>query len=1004
MNDEQKNKPISLVENIKRYINGRPIQLNDQEIKSDIAGYSLISKLVQDTQNETFDSQSNLSNTTPSLDYLLGMASEKAQEIDDNETLMQLFPDLSRGAQILISYILSPTFISSKPELVYTGPDRIFTPMISKQMLDAVRDYMEKGYGINGRLYEILYKILFTKGSYALAVIPESSLDELINPEVSTESNSFKLTKLSKEELDRQLSNPIRRNNGFAAKAKPMNHFKPFEHKGINVSRENYNLNQLSVGHGDTQNGFTPQYTFTSKPSQSIQSQNQYDTIDTRIMVSTEMSWELPKELFTGLTTDQMRNIHVSQEGSWQIKLGNNKKQVIDTFVEYTDDLTIIHQGYMRQQMVEQNISNKLGLARENFYYSNAPDSDKNLIEKLFKRVDSYTQNGYTNNANLKVIKSNTQTYRKDLSEPLIMEYPAESIIPIYKPGSPSEHIGYLALHDEEGAPLSKVKPINYYRDLKNNFNMRSSGSEMAHSLIQQGRNMFGGTSSVLDEGRQLEILSRIHGNSIVKEILNRTREGELGKNIDIGDSTEAFRIMFYRALRGQTTRVLFLPKDIMTYMAVDYNNKGIGRSLIDNMHVLMSLRLQFTAAQVRTGIANSTHETIATIRIDERDPDPRKTIATANNLILKTRQNSGLLIGTSDLQTIEDRLNASNVRLAIESDNPKIPRIGYDMSRSTAEIPTPDNEVGELLTRLTQMGLLLPPELIDNSYGVDFAREILQQNFLVSMAASNFQAKLNPYFTSFVKKVILASPILRKELHRIVRSNIVSILEQIHEVNEDKVDMNALDKKSLKIIIDYLVDKFIAGINVNLPEIVNDNDDMFNDQINKMETRVDKVLDYLWSSEVLPVGIVGDDMGTLIDQYKGVVKGVVMRKFLFDMDYSPEVFDFISISDKGEQTYEKNKEIREMSIQVIKNVVEFFKESANIKKTTDAVVKANEIETDGGGSDFSSNSDDDGGFGDFGDDGFGDDDGEEGGEDGNNDGGDEPGWDTPAGDDGNAD
>ena len=42
------------------------------------------------------------------------------------------------------------------------------------------------------------------------------------------------------------------------------------------------------------------------------------------------------------------------------------------------------------------------------------------------------------------------------------------------------------------------------------------------------------------------------------------------GKNLDIGDSTEAFRIMFYRALAGQRTRVLFMPKDIMTYMAQD--------------------------------------------------------------------------------------------------------------------------------------------------------------------------------------------------------------------------------------------------------------------------------------------------------------------------------------------------------------------------------------------------------------------------------------------------
>ena len=92
----------------------------------------------------------------------------------------------------------------------------------------------------------------------------------------------------------------------------------------------------------------------------------------------------------------------------------------------------------------------------------------------------------------------------------------------------------------------------------------------MASSLIQQGREMFDGMNSMIDEARQIEMLSRIHGNAIIKEIIERTRQGEYGKNLDIGDSTEAFRIMFYRALAGQRTRVLFMPKDIMTYMAQD--------------------------------------------------------------------------------------------------------------------------------------------------------------------------------------------------------------------------------------------------------------------------------------------------------------------------------------------------------------------------------------------------------------------------------------------------
>ena len=59
-----------------------------------------------------------------------------------------------------------------------------------------------------------------------------------------------------------------------------------------------------------------------------------------------------------------------------------------------------------------------------------------------------------------------------------------------------------------------------------------------------------------------------------------------------------------------------------------------MGRSLIDNMKVLLSLRIQFMLAQVRAGIANSIPETVATVRIDEKDPDPKKTIQMHKHLL----------------------------------------------------------------------------------------------------------------------------------------------------------------------------------------------------------------------------------------------------------------------------------------------------------------------------------------------------------------------------------
>ena len=77
---------------------------------------------------------------------------------------------------------------------------------------------MATGFNLDGRLYDIMYKILFTKGAYCVAVIPESSLDELINPEIAKESFSYQSSKQSIAEIDKQLNDYMRPCAGFAGK------------------------------------------------------------------------------------------------------------------------------------------------------------------------------------------------------------------------------------------------------------------------------------------------------------------------------------------------------------------------------------------------------------------------------------------------------------------------------------------------------------------------------------------------------------------------------------------------------------------------------------------------------------------------------------------------------------------------------------------------------------------------------------------------------------------
>lgn len=902
--------------------------LDESDIKGNPAVYALLSKLNSSRQEESFKNNGDLSNTTPDLDYMLGISSEKAQEIDDNETIMQLLPDMERAAQILCSYILSPKYLM-KPELQFRPLKNLFPQNTITIITDEIKKYFKKHHDIEGKLYKILYDILFLKGAHITAVIPEAALDEIINSDLvdnSQESYSIRLSQESLSHVEQLLLSSNRPSRGFLGQPNYQeNHPKQFTRKPM-VSHES-----VEVHFGNTDDGFEP------RVSKSTEHYN------TSIRVPENIEFELPKEYAKTHKDAADKTIEISEEGVWNIKFDSSK---LDTLVEVSDDLSILRQSFIRKEMLSQESARAAGiptgfkptsLERETF-------SDRNIIDKIFRKIDDI--NSYnTDVLELKKLKNDNQTARENLDEPIFINYPAEAVIPIFKPGAPSEHVGYLALHDEEGNPLSKAKPVNYYRELANGYNSRMTVNTMASSLIQQGKTMFEGFSNKLDEARQLEMLSRIHSNAIIKDILDRLKNGLYGKNLDVGDSAEVSRIMFYRALRGQRTRVLFVPKEVMSYMAFDYDNRGFGISLLDNMKVLISLRIQFMLAQLRAGIMNSIPETLVTLRIDEKDPDPRKTIQIANVMALQSRSNSGLIIGASNVQTIEDRVNQSNIRMAIESDNPKIPQIGHDVTKTTADIPTPDNEVAEGIKRDTIMGTGLTPDMVDNSLSTEFAANVLQGNFITSLIAFQKQDRFNPLLTDFVRKTISVSPYLHKRLREIIRDNLEEIIENIKEASGDKtLSVKGLASSAIEVLIDGIIDKFISAFEVNLPAPPNDNHESKAEQLQQYEERVDKAIEFVISQDVIPESLVSEDGESMVEQYAKIVKGDLLRDWMLENNYMPEIMNYITVSDDGVQTYEKNKAIRDLTIKTVKAMTEFFKEGKNIADSTSAVLKANDM------------------------------------------------------------
>ena len=157
---------------------------------------AVISKLVRSKDPVHFDKTK--SNSVYNLDQskLQEISSTVQDRITDTENMMQLFPDLELAAQIIISSILSPKDMVNT-ELIYTLKDSSIPSSLATKITEKIKDICEKKYKITQLLPDILREVLFESGSHVRAVIPESSVDDLINnnTRISTEHLSDLFTK-----------------------------------------------------------------------------------------------------------------------------------------------------------------------------------------------------------------------------------------------------------------------------------------------------------------------------------------------------------------------------------------------------------------------------------------------------------------------------------------------------------------------------------------------------------------------------------------------------------------------------------------------------------------------------------------------------------------------------------------------------------------------------------------------------------------------------------------
>jgi hypothetical protein len=823
-----------------------------------------IAKLIPDREIQRFDNSGNREPTPPNVHAFKQTSARTAQNSQDSKTVMQLLPDMELSAQILISSILSPKDMMST-ELTYSIAEGLMSPEISSAMIARAKTYFEQDYKIKPLLPKMLRAILFEDGSYPVMVIPESSIDEVINGQRRVSFENLQDT------INKDGSVKSKGLLGPAVKAQPT-----------------------------------------------------------------------AQRQAAGLVMESLMDYAMPQEVDGTVTLESAMKRKVETFLSVTDNFDLLKIPQVNQKIREQRIIDAVG---SRALESMAPALTKMPPKQLNDREMAglvYKDRTF-NYKPITTLKTQEQLNRRTVGNPLVMHVAPESVIPVYVPGCPEQQVGFFLLIDADGHPVAMNQNADYYQELSSRLN--SNGSFPSAMLTRVKSQMSGFDINNRDH---LDYTARAYGDMVEQDLLARLRNGVYGNGVALAKKEEIYRIMFARALAKQHTQLLFVPVELMTYFAFRYTDDGIGKSLMEDMKILNSLRSMLMFANVMASVKNSIGRTNVKLKLDESDPNPQKSIEIMMHETIRSRQQY-FPLGVNSPTDLTDWLQRAGFEFVYEG-HPGLPDVQVEFGQKNDNYNKPDSELEENLRKRAIMSVGLSPETVDNSFNAEFATSVVTNNILLSKRVMTIQEQFCPLLADHLRKCMMNSEELVNDLREILLGNFDKLnLEEtehgktiVEAVKAGPNNRNAKDQldAAKRVAVDQFLSEFIMNFTVELPR---PNSATLENQLTALETYT-KALDAAFDSIISDRFFTTDTGGEIANQVntmREVAKAYYVRQWMAENGVLPELAHLTNVGQDGKPTLDVFDIQKNHLESLTKTFTQFMVNIEKVKNASNTVMDA---------------------------------------------------------------
>lgn len=757
-----------------------------------------------------------LPSTSEFLDQLLGISQQAGNWSRTAQSFGVLAPELKDAADIWVSSVISPTDLqtnSIQVTLEKTDLGQDIEDKISSEMTE----FFNTDFELADRMKTWMKKAIFQDGAAPIMIVPQvniSTLNAAVDIDETKAGHDVK-------EIIKHANHPsvnqqmIPGNFTMGREQLSYDSAPPFQYDAKNASLE------LLIP------------TFRSTD---VQKKQHYDNLFHKIdedidKAFQELSYQDPS--YEAFVTKQ-DVITTTKEA---------KKAIRELFTEAKNSVVI---------------SNDVTLINKKDNYDGAM---KNMEKKVMEH--------FLMDASNPTYLLDTEETLEEKHHPTIVDLPYQAVIPVTIPGAPDKHIGYFVLVNQWGTPLTDHV---YDRSTYNGPRKLTEGAMQA-TFGQPAAYKY---AAGINDDQRFKATTMMFGLTMRNLLNNKLEEyGFSGATVEEHEATTL--CLFRYLLDRKRVGLVFVPSSMMVYMAYDYHMDGTGKSRIEDLSTLLSLRTVLLISGVMAATENAIDNKVIEVDVDEKNANVMQYLAMVRDAFIEKKM---LRFDNEPLTVQRDLLQRS---LTLLPKNMKGIRENLNITtdRKSANAVSPDTQFMEQLTNWIITGLEVPHAALNQTGEQEYSRSVATTNLMFNNKIKGEQKTTVKFGTKLVRTYIKYSAPLQNKILDILKTSSKSRKDlkmsteaedsdskppkskQNIELNKDSV------KKQLKTVIQNI------KITLPAPQIVVDKAQY--EEITSYMDAIDRVLQTIFSENQ----ILDQDARDMFTLFRETVKADMVRDYI---------------------------------------------------------------------------------------------------------------------------